>query len=173
MPLGYRQACIRDSILVGMNNLGVRKMREDNRSSTQQSKKGRKWILIFIGVLILAVLIGWAWQSYKFGRSMRHFAEGCAQSLANGIAMFGSERIANKDWSELQSYADTTVRNHVVAYIAIVDSRGAAVVHTDRSLLDQEIIRPRERGVVSASAPVALDSNQAATVWVGIRIPNQ
>lgn len=156
-----------------MNNLGVRKLREDNHSSTQQSKKGRKWILVLIGVLILAVLIGWAWQSYKFGRSMRDLAKGSAESLANAVATFGSERIAEKDWSELQSYADATVRNHVVAYIAIVDSQGTAVVHTDRSLLEQKFSQPRERAVVSASAPVAQDSNQAVTVWVGIRIPNQ
>jgi len=156
-----------------MNNLGVRKLREDNNSSVQQSKKGRRWILVLIGVLLLAVLIGWAWQSYKFGRSMRDLAKGSAESLANAVATFGSERIAEKDWSELQSYADATVRNHAVAYIAIVDSQGTAVVHTDRSLLEQEFSQPRERAVVSASAPVTLDSNQAVTVWIGIRIPNQ
>ncbi|MGB9587216.1 MAG: hypothetical protein ACPL7O_03465, partial [Armatimonadota bacterium] len=91
----------------------------------------------------------------------------------NAVATFGSERIAEKDWSELQTYADATVRNRVVAYIAIVDSKGIAVVHTDRSLLEQEFSQPREKAVVSASAPVALDSDQAATVWVGIRISNQ
>jgi sensor histidine kinase regulating citrate/malate metabolism len=148
-------------------------MDQGNIGPAQLVEKSRNWNLILVGILVLGILVCWMWQSYKHGRILRAFAVQSATALARTVETLASEEIASEDWDELQKHADRVVSSRPMAFVAIVNSDGISIVHTDRSLLGQKFEKPKLKEIVCASSPVAVGGGQRAVVWVGVRIPDR
>jgi len=137
-----------------------------------------KWALLLVEVALLAVLVLWALKSFElrsFARNadsaMREQATQTAQVTARSIATFGNRQIVQQDWVGLQDAADQVVSQKPLAYIAIVDAKGIAVVHTNGSLRGKKLSRePVTEGVIEASIPAMSATSQVATVRVGVNV---
>ena len=138
-----------------------------------RNRQGRGWVgwLIFLAIIIIAWAVTWGWKSVECSRQIRTRTTELAQDTAHAISVFGSKQIIAGNWGDLQSFADDLVREKPLAYVAIVNAKGVAVVHTNRSLRDQPFAEPKNtRSMVNASVPVMNLTKQAATVWVGANI---
>ena len=138
-----------------------------------RNRQGRGWVgwLIFLAIIIIAWAVTWGWKSVECSRQIRTRTTELAQDTAHAISVFGSKQIIAGNWGDLQSFADDLVREKPLAYVAIVNAKGVAVVHTNRSLRDQPFAEPKNtRSTVNASVPVMNLTKQAATVWVGAKI---
>ena len=138
-----------------------------------RNRQGRGWVgwLIFLAIIIIAWGVTWGWKSVECGRQIRTRTTELAQDTAHAISVFGSKQIIAGNWGDLQSFAEDLVKEKPLAYVAIVNTKGVAVVHTNRSLRDQSFEEPRNtRSTVNASVPVMNLTKQAATVWVGANI---
>ena len=137
-----------------------------------------RWTLIILAVVIVAALILWAIKALecssiasKCDQAIEKCTGQAAENMAATIAVVGNQQIADEKWESLQECADDLVRQKTVAYIAIVDPSGRAVVHTDRSLLRKKWQKPDEPAdVVSASVPVMRFTEQVGTVHVGMKL---
>ena len=137
-----------------------------------------RWTLILLGIVVLAGVILWAIKALECGsiasrcdQTVRNCTAQAAENMARAIAVVGNQQIADEKYESLQEYADELVKDKAVAYIAIVDTRGRAVVHTDRSLLRKKWREPKEGpGVVPVSVPVMRFTKQVATVHVGMKL---
>ena len=138
-----------------------------------RNREGRGWVgwLIFLAIIIIAWAVTWGWKSVECSRQIRTRTTELAQDTAHAISVFGSKQIIAGNWGDLQSFADDLVREKPLAYVAIVNAKGVAVVHTNASLRDQPFAEPKNtRRMVNASVPVMNLTKQAATVWVGANI---
>lgn len=125
------------------------------------------WLVL---VLVAAALVAWSVKSWMCDRAVRLQAQELAGSLATAIAAFGNEDIIGRDYRQLQRYSDDLVRRKPVAYVAIADSRGRVVVHTNREFLGRDIEDAAEDGgLVRGSARVMDVTKQVGTVMVGVR----
>ncbi|OFX14260.1 MAG: hypothetical protein A2Z18_04365 [Armatimonadetes bacterium RBG_16_58_9] len=137
-----------------------------------------KWTLILLGIVIIAGFVFWAIKAVECGsiandcrRDIRTCTSRAAGNMARAIAVVGNRQIVEKDYGNLRDYFDTLAKGDSVSYIAIVDSGGRAVVHTDRSVLGKRWSKPEENeGEVTASADVMDFTDQVATVYVGMRV---
>ncbi|HET6457040.1 MAG TPA: hypothetical protein VFI02_21790 [Armatimonadota bacterium] len=128
------------------------------------------WLIFFV-IIILAFGAMWGWKSIECGRQIRDRTTELAQDTAHAISVFGSKQIIAGNWGDLQSFAEDLVKEKPLAYVAIVNAKGVAVVHTNASLRDQPFAEPKNtRSMVNASVPVMNLTKQAATVWVGANI---
>ena len=138
-----------------------------NRRSTRRGRAAVGW-LIFLAIIIVAWFVTWAWKSVECNRQIRARTSELAQDTAHAIAVFGGKQIIAGNWGDLQTFADDLVSEKPLAYVAIVNTKGVAVVHTNASLRVQPFEEPKNtRRVVNASVPVMNLTKQAATVWVG------
>lgn len=133
--------------------------------------------LITVAVVAVAGLIFWGIKALecssiasKCDQSIEKCTAQAAQNMAATIAVVGNQQIADEKWESLQECADDLAGQKPVAYIAIVDPRGRAAVHTDRSLLRKKWREPDEPGVVSASVPAMRFTEQVGTVHVGMKL---
>ena len=135
-----------------------------------------KWVLVFLALGVLAGLSAWVLQTVLgrareslYRSAMMTQAHESAEAVARSIAVFGNTQIVSGNWSDLQEYADETVQNERLAYIAIVNPAGVAVVHTNRSFRGKVFSEPKNTDkVVHASVPAMSRTRQAATVRVGL-----
>jgi sensor histidine kinase regulating citrate/malate metabolism len=126
------------------------------------------WIVI---VLIVALVVVWLAKTMECRGALEAQAKRSAQNLATAIAAFGNRDIRARSYSDLQIYSDDLVPNKPIAFIAIIDSRGRVVVHTNREFLGKRASDlPPPRGVAEASAKVMGVTQQAGTVLVGVRL---
>ena len=142
-------------------------------TSMTNSKQGRAVVgwLIFIAIILMAWGGTYGWKSIQCGRQVRDRTDQLAQSTAHAIAVFGSTQVIAGDWGELQRYADDLVKEKPLAYVAIVNARGIAVVHTDGSFRGQRFEKPKTtRQFANASVPVMNLTKKEATVWVGANV---
>ncbi|MEN6584199.1 MAG: hypothetical protein ABFD54_17275 [Armatimonadota bacterium] len=142
-------------------------------------KVGLKWLVIAVVVVALLGAAAWWWQSSECSRlsdqrdkDIRASAERSAQTVARTIATFGNRQIIADNWEALQRYADDLVKAKSVAYVAILNSEGVAVVHTNRSFKGSKLAAPPKGGgaVAHASVPAMNLTKQVATVRVGINV---
>ena len=134
-----------------------------------------RWVLILLGVVVVAGLVLWALKALECGRiaadcreRLRESTAQCAEDVARAIAVVGNRQIVDARFESLQDYADNLVRHKPIAYIAIVDVSGKAVVHTDRKLLGKPWKAPEQDGkTVTAWVPVMDYTNRVGAVYVG------
>ena len=137
-----------------------------------------KWTLILLGVIIIASAILWAIKAVECGsiagsaqESLTTCASRAAQNMARAIAVVGNRQIVDEEYDKVQDYADSLVKDASVDYIAIVNSSGEAVVHTNRGLLGGRWTEPKsDSGIVTADARVMDFTDQVATVYVGMTV---
>ena len=136
-----------------------------------------KAALILIAIVAVAGLAAYLAKSLETRRikseadqALAYQTQKMAENLAQAIALFATRDIAEDNLSLVQDYSDELVRAKEILYIAVVDTEGTAVVHTDRSLRDQQFREPDDDSVDRQAAVVPLN-RQVATVYVGIR-PN-
>ena len=137
-----------------------------------------RWALILLILVILAGLVLWALKAFELRRvtstydsTLRTRAAQTAQVSAESIAVFGNRQIVQRDWGALQDAADELVTQKPLAYIAITDARGIAVVHTDRSMRGKKLPKQLETdGLAHARVPAMSMTRQAGTVWVGVNL---
>ena len=135
--------------------------------STRHGRAAVGW-LIFLAIILIAWFVTWAWKSVEYGRQIRLCTSELAQDTAHATAVFGSKQIIAGNWGDLQSFAEDLVKEKPLSYVAIVDTKGVAVVHTNASFHNKPFAEPKNtRGTVNASVPVMNLTRQAATVWVG------
>jgi len=135
--------------------------------SARHGRAAVAW-LIFLAIIIVAWFVTWAWKSVECGRQVRTRTTELAQDTAHATAVFGGKQIIAGNWGDLQSFAEDLVKEKPLAYVAIVNAKGVAIVHTDASLRDKPFAEPKDtRSVVNASVPVMNLTTQEATVWVG------
>ena len=135
-----------------------------------------KWTLILLGLVVIAGAILWAIKAVECGaiaQNSRSELAACAnraaENMARAVAVVGNRQIVEEDYGKLQDYADSLARGKSVDYIAIVDSSGKTVVHTNRSLLGGQWTEPENAsGVVTGSAKAMDFTDQVATVYVGM-----
>jgi sensor histidine kinase regulating citrate/malate metabolism len=148
----------------------------ETRSGFLNRKITMRWALLFIEVALLLGLILWMLKAFElrrvtqdFDSALREQATQTAQVTARSIATFGNRQIVEKDWGALQEAADELVVQKPLAYVAIVDAKGIAVVHTDRSMRGRKLVAlPESKGLVEASVPAMSATSQAGTVHVGV-----
>jgi sensor histidine kinase regulating citrate/malate metabolism len=130
--------------------------------------KSASWVIL---VLLLAFAAAWLIKSIQCNSALRERAQRSAQNIADAIAAFGSEDIEARNYEGLQSYSDELVRSRPIAFVAIIDSRGRIVVHTNREFLGKRPRDLRSSGdVVDASSRATGLSQQSSTVIVGVRL---
>ena len=137
----------------------------------RSSRHGRAAVgwLIFLAIIIIAWAVTWGWKSVECSRQIRARTSELAQDTAHAIAVFGSKQIIAGNWGDLQTFADDLVREKPLAYVAIVNTEGVAVVHTNAGFRNKPFAEPKNtRNMVNASVPVMNLTKQAATVWVGV-----
>lgn len=126
------------------------------------------WVVV---VLIIAAAAIWGWKSLVCSSALYDRTEQFARTLATAIAAFGNKDVAAKNYSDLQRYSDDLVQQKLVSFVAIVDSRGRVVVHTNRAYLGRsakDLTTPS--GVVEGSAKVMGVTQQVGTVLVGLKV---
>ncbi len=97
-----------------------------------------------------------------------------AINTAKAIAIFGNRQIIAQNWQLLQDYADNLVKNEPLTYIAIVDVKNRARVHTNRRFIGKELPSPSETSdVIEVSVPVMDYTKQVAAVRVGVKYPSE
>ena len=101
--------------------------------------------------------------------ALKTCASESAGNTARAVSIFANRQIVTEDWAHLQDYADELVGGGAITYVAIVNPDGVAVVHTDRSSLGKEFVKPETPSVADASVPVMSLTEQVATVRVGVR----
>lgn len=127
--------------------------------------------LILLGIVVLAWIITWSWKAVQSDREFRARTSELAQNTAHAVAVFGSKDVIAGNWGDLQASADDLVGEEPLAYVAIVDREGTAVVHTDASLRNKSFDEPRNtRRMTNASVPVMGMTDQTAMVWVGVNV---
>lgn len=130
--------------------------------------KSASWVIL---VLLLAFAAAWLIKSIQCDSALRERAKQSAQNIADAIAAFGNEDIEARSYQDLQAYSDQLVRSRPIAFVAIVDSRGRVVVHTNREFLRKRPSDLRIAGdVVDASSRSTGLSQQTSTVMVGVRL---
>lgn len=140
-----------------------------------------KFVLVIVVVLILAAVVALAVQAVDHSREMSRVrkqalerAETTASVLAHAIAVFGNEMIVNKEYNQLQDYADNLISAKEcgdISYIAVVDNEGTAVVHTDRGFTGRPFSGAQGGEDAAQGAAKVMDlTRQVGTVYVGIRI---
>ena len=138
-----------------------------NRRSTGHGRAAVGW-LIFLAIIVIAWLVTWAWKSVECGRQVKTRTTELAQDTAHATAVFGGKQIIAGNWGDLQDFAEDLVKEKPLAYVAIVNPEGVAVVHTNASLRGKPFAEPKDtRRTVNASVPVMNLTKRAATVWVG------
>lgn len=151
------------------------------RAGSMDRKISLKWALLLLAVAIAAGLVAWGLQALRTrsvaqesDEALREQAVQTAQVTARSIATFGNRQIVQEDWGALQDAADELVSQRPLSYVAVVDQRGVAVVHTDRSLRGRRLPEPEEDGeLAEASVPAMSATRQVATVRVGANIPQR
>lgn len=127
--------------------------------------------LILLGIVVLAWIITWSWKAVQSDREFRARTSELAQNTAHAVAVFGSKDVIAGNWGDLQASADDLVGEEPLAYVAIVDREGTAVVHTDASLRNKSFDEPRNtRRMTNVSVPVMGMTDQTAMVWVGVNV---
>jgi len=135
-----------------------------------------RWTLILM--LIVALVCGYFWgtTALKCRRAVAQAEEALercasesADNAARAVSIFANRQIVTEDWAHLQESADELVGGPSIKYLAIVDPKGIAVVHTDRSLLGKEFVEPEDESLAGAEMPVMSRTKQVATVRVGVR----
>lgn len=137
-----------------------------------------KWALLLVEAALLVGLVLWALRSFELRNlagqadaALRAQATQTAQATARSIATFGNTQIVGKDWGALQVAADELVSQRPLAYVAIADAKGIAVVHTNRGMLWKKLSdRPATEGVIEASIPAMSATSQVGTVRVGVGV---
>ena len=137
-----------------------------------------KWLLVAVSVVAIVGIAAYWWKSSECHRMsaqsdqyLRDSASRSAQMVSRAIATFGNRQIVAGNWEALQEYADDLVRAKSVAYVAILDPGGVAVVHTNRSFKGSKLGEPGEtENVAHASVPVMDLSRQVATIRVGVNV---
>ena len=137
-----------------------------------------KWALLLIELALLAGLVLWMLKAFElrgfarnYDSAMREQASQTAQVTARSIATFGNRQIVQADWGALQDAADQVVSQKPLAYVAILDAKGIAVVHTNGSQRGKKLSEgPPTEGVIEASVPAMSATSQVATVRVGVNI---
>ena len=135
-----------------------------------------RWMLILLVAAVLAGLVLWAMQGFRLRAqeslhqsALSSQAKGSAEAVARSIAVFGNAQIVDGNWSALQEAADEAIGSGQMAYIAIVNPAGIAVVHTNRSFRGKAFTEPTDTAkVVHASVPAMSRTRRAATVHVGL-----
>ncbi len=141
----------------------------------------RRWGLILFALAVVAGLIAWSWQALRTrgvareaDEALRAQASQTAEVTARSIATFGNEQIVAEDWGALQRAADELVSQRPLSYIAIANARGAAVVHTDRSLRGKRLPRLKESDeMAEITVPAMNSTRQVATIRVGVKVPER
>lgn len=137
-----------------------------------------KWALLLVELALLVGLVLWALKSFELRNlagqadaALRAQATQAAQVTARSIATFGNTQIVQKDWGALQVAADELVSQRPLAYVAIADEKGIAVVHTNRGLRGKRLSDgPVTEGLIEASVPAMSATSQVATVRVGVSV---
>lgn len=137
-----------------------------------------RWLLVAVSVVAIVGLAAYLWKSSECNRmseqydqSLRESSSRSAEMVGRAIGAFGNRQIVAGDWVVMQKYADELVKAKSVAYVAILNREGVAVVHTDRSFRGVQFREPGEsENAVHASTPVMSLTRQAATVWVGVNV---
>lgn len=138
-----------------------------------------KWMLILLGVVVLAGLGFWLAKARECGRIADKYetrlnasVSRSAENLATTIATVGNQAVVNRRWTDLQQYADKLVQRKPLTYIAITDDNGIARVHTNRAYLGKKYEQPQDTpDVIQASSPVTDQTRQVATVYIGMNQP--
>ena len=140
-----------------------------NRNSSRSTGRAAVAWLILVAIVILAWAVTWGMKSIQCSREIRSRTSELAQDTAHATAVFGSKQIIAGNWGDLQSYAEDLVGEKPLSYVAIVNTQGIAVVHTNAGLRDKPFEAPMNSSrMVSASVPVMNLTKQAATVWIGV-----
>ncbi len=137
-----------------------------------------KWLLVAVGIVAAMGIAAWLWQlserdkiSADFDQYLRESASQSAEMVGRAIATFGNKEIVAGNWDTVQEYADDLVRTRSVAYVAILNREGIAVVHTNRSFKGIKFHDPGKTGnAAHASVAVMNLTRQVATVHVGVNI---
>ncbi len=153
-----------------------------NDTQTRTGFLGKKitlrWALLWVEVALLIGLVLWALKSFE----LRNYARTSdsilheqsvqtAQVTARSIATFGNRQIVEKDWGALQAAADELVVQKPLAYVAIVDAKGIAVVHTNGSMRGKKLTKePASESLIEASIPAMSATSQVGTVQVGVNV---
>jgi sensor histidine kinase regulating citrate/malate metabolism len=152
-------------------------MEEATKQGRSQTRAGGirfRWFLLALAIVILIAFAAWTWESWQCNKSLRAQASQSARNVAHVIAVFGSNQIVSGNWEALQDYANDLVREEPLAYVAIVNPTGIAVVHTDASLKGKPYPQAKDTSsVVNASVPVMRYTRQVAEVRVGVSIPER
>jgi len=137
-----------------------------------------KLLLVAVSVVAIVGIAAYWWKSAEcdrmseqYDQSRRESASRSAEMVGRAIGAFGNKQIVAGDWGVMQEYADELVKARSVAYVAILNREGVAVVHTDRSFRGGKFREPgKSENAVHASTPVMSLTRQAATVWVGVNV---
>lgn len=145
------------------------------KEGSMESKMRLKWVLVILAIVIITGAALWASKALECKRiaqerdeALSRYATECAEAVAIAVSVFGNKQINAESWDDLQRYADELVSKKSLAYVAIVDNAGVAVVHTNRSFRDSQFSSSAHAGLVQASAPVMRLTEQSATVHVGM-----
>lgn len=98
----------------------------------------RKWLLYVSGFLILVFLIAYGLLSWKM-HVLKNDAKQAvmdqirlrAETVAHTIAVTSRQDVLNANYKDLQTYFADVVGQRDISYIAVVNTQGVAVVHTD------------------------------------------
>lgn len=125
----------------------------------------------FCVFLVLVFLVVHTVNSRNCRLEMKRQAEACARSIAGSVAVFANKLIVDRNYRDLQERCDELVQGSNIAYIAVGDSKGRIVVHTNREYLGRnkdDLKTPA--GVVEASQSAMDLTKQVGTVYVGVRL---
>lgn len=137
-----------------------------------------KWLLVAVSVVAIVGIAAYWWKSSEchrmsaqYDQYLRDSASRSAQMVGRAIGAFGNRQIVAGNREVMQEYADELVRAKSVAYVAILNREGIAVVHTNRSFKGSKFREPREtENAVNASVPVMNMTRQVATIQVGVNV---
>ena len=140
-----------------------------------------KWFFISMGIVALLGIVSGLWQwSARSGMSaeykllMKDTSHQSALTVGRSIAAFGNKQIVAGNWEQLQEYADELVRANTLDYVAIVNQKGVAAVHTNRSYKGIKFAEPEDTDLsVHASVPAMNLTRQVGTISVGERVPSK
>ena len=146
--------------------------------NTSNRNVSLKWLLVSVGLVAVMGIAAWWWQSSEchrmsaqYDQYLRESASRSAEMVGRAIGTFGNRQIVAGNWEVMQEYADELVRAKSVAYVAILNREGIAIVHTNRSFRGSKLREPREtENAANASVPVMNLTRQVATIQVGVNV---
>ncbi|MFQ3548927.1 MAG: hypothetical protein SNJ70_04190 [Armatimonadota bacterium] len=129
-------------------------------------------IILFFVLLIKQFMITRNIISYA-NKQIIEISTQSAENMARSIAVVGNEYLLDENYEQMQRYVDDLVKTSNIAYIAVLDKKNIAKVHTNRNDIGKKLDDlNKDKNMIHVSVPVMSFTEQIGIVAIGTEQPS-